>query len=93
MEVKDLLNEGRMIWGESKMTLDEIIPAMGVVFGDLCRWARNSISDASFHTQEELKKELGNMLFSTIRWCDDLGFDVEECIELAKDAQRKFKKS
>ena len=40
----------------------------------------------------ELKKELGNMIFSTIRWCDDLSFNPEECIELARKAQKEFVK-
>ena len=42
------------------------------------------------HTDEELKKELGNIIFSTIRWCDDLGYDPEECIRLAIDSQKKL---
>jgi len=39
-----------------------------------------------------LKKELGNMIFSNIRWCDDLGYDPEECIKIAIDCQEKFVK-
>jgi len=42
------------------------------------------------HTDEELKKEMGNIIFSTIRWCDDLGYDPEECINLARKAQKDF---
>lgn len=38
--------------------------------------------------EAEIKKELGNIIFSTIRWCDDLGLSPEECIELAKTAQK-----
>jgi len=34
----------------------------------------------------ELKKELGNIIFSTIRWVDDLGLDVLECLDLAIEA-------
>jgi hypothetical protein len=41
--------------------------------------------------EAELKKELGNVIFSTIRWCDDLGYTPEECIELAKQAQKKYR--
>jgi len=33
---------------------------------------------------------LGNTIFSTIRFCDDLGFDPEECIELAIKCQEEF---
>ena len=43
-------------------------------------------------TDNELKKEFGNLIFATIRWCDNLGYDPEECIKIAMDCQKKFKK-
>lgn len=92
MEIKDLLKQGREIWGEKKLTLVQIIPRMGKVFGDICRWERNAPKDEATHIDEELKKELGNMIFSTIRWADDLGYDPEECVNLAIDSQKKFEK-
>ncbi len=92
MEIKKLLKQAREIWGDERLTLSEIIVRMGKVFGDLCRWERDALKNRDTHTDEELKKELGNMIFSTIRWCDDLGYDPEECIEIAKQAQEKFVK-
>jgi len=92
MKIRALLKEARKIWGEEKLSLGEIIVRMGKVFGDLCCWERDAIKDKNTHTDEELKKELGNIIFSTIRWCDDLGYDPEECIEIAKKGQKKFKK-
>ena len=92
MEIKELLKEGRSIWGEKKCNLSEIIIRMGKVFGDICRWERNAEKDKEKHTEEELKKELGNIIFTTITWCDDLGYDPEECIKLAIDCQKKFPK-
>jgi hypothetical protein len=83
MEIKELLKIGRGIWGNEKYNLSQIIVRMGKVFGDICRWERNEKKDREFHTDEELKKELGNIIFSTIRWCDDLGYDPEDCINLA----------
>ncbi len=80
MEIKKLLFQARQIWGDEKLSLSQIIVRMGKVFGDLCRWERNAKKDKETHTEEELKKELGNIIFSTIRWCDDLGYDPEECI-------------
>ena len=74
------------------MSLSQIIVRMGKVFGDICRWERDAIKDKSVHNEEELKKELGNIIFSTIRWCDDLGFDPEDCIKEAIECQKKFKK-
>lgn len=43
--------------------------------------------------KKDLKKQLGNLIFSTIRWIDDLGLDPIECLELAIAAQEKFAKS
>jgi hypothetical protein len=87
MEIKNLLNQDREIWGGQKLNLSQIIVCMGKVFGDICRCERDAVND------EELKKELGNIIFSTIRWCDDLGYDPEECISIAIDCQKKFQKS
>lgn len=65
---------------------------MGKVFGDICRWERDELKDKRTHSDEEIKKEFGNMIFSGIRWCDDLGYDPEECINLAMEAQEGFVK-
>ena len=62
---------------------------MGVVYGDICRHVRDHAGNKTVD-EAEIKKELGNMLFSTIRWADDLGFSPEECIELAKAAQQRY---
>ncbi|MDD4606963.1 MAG: hypothetical protein PHS07_01295 [Patescibacteria group bacterium] len=92
MEVRDLLIMGRQIWGEEKLNLNQIIVRMGKVFGDICRYERDAIKDKNLHTDEELKKEMGNIIFSTIRWCDDLNYDPKECIEIAIQSQKKFLK-
>ncbi|MFH1427034.1 MAG: hypothetical protein ABIG60_00700 [Patescibacteria group bacterium] len=91
MEIRQLLKQAREIWGDDyKMSLAEIIIALGVVYGDLCRYERNALKDAQKHNINELRKELGNIIFSTIRWCDDLNLDPEECIKEAIKAQKKF---
>jgi hypothetical protein len=90
MEIQALLAESRALWGEKRLTLAQIIVRMGVDFGKLCRWERNADKDRDTHTEVELKRHLGNLLFSLIRWCDDLGYDPNECILLAKDSQKKF---
>lgn len=89
MEVKHLLKKTKEIF-EDKMTLSEIIPAMGKIFGDICRWQRNAFKDRKTHTDAELKKEMGNMILSSIRWCDSLGYDPQECINLALKCQKDF---
>jgi hypothetical protein len=91
MEIKQLLIDSRVIWGGNKCNLPQLIIRMGKVFGDICRYARNEkMTDRA--SGDELKKELGNMIFSTIRWCDDLGYDPEECINLAIKAQKDYPK-
>ncbi len=92
MDIKGLLKESRDIWDNEKLTLAQIIVRMGKNLGDMCRWERGAEKDATTHTDADLKKELGNMIFSTIRWCDDLGYDPEECIAIAQEAQKKFAK-
>lgn len=91
MEIINLLSIGRKIWGNDKFDLGQIIVRMGKIFGDICRYARNEKkTDAVL--EADLKKELGNMIFSTIRWCDDLGYDPEECIDIAIKAQKNYQK-
>ena len=90
MDIKDLLKQSRTIWGEERLSLSQIIVRLGVIVGDLCRWERNADKDEATRNDTELKKELGNVIFSTVRWCDDLGFDPEECIELSMKSQEKF---
>lgn len=92
MEIDGLLKKSREIWCNDKITLSQIIVRMGKVFGDICRWERDAVKDKELHTDEELKKEFGNMIFSTVRWCDDLGYDPVECINIAIECQKKFKK-
>ena len=92
MTIHDLLREAQEIWGEERLTLGQVIVRLGVDFGKLCRWERNADKDRAAHTDEALKTELGNILFSMIRWTNDLGFDPEECIALAKAKQAQFAK-
>lgn len=92
MDINQLLQEARSIWGNDKLTLDEILIRQGVTIGDLHRLARDH-DEGQALDEAELKKELGNVIFSTIRWCDDLGYTPEECIELAKQAQVKYRQA
>ncbi len=89
MTIQDLLKEGRTIWGDKPMTLEHITVAMGVVYGDVCRQARAKIERGEVDDQE-LQKELGNLLMSIVRWCNDLGYDPEKCIALARQSQLKY---
>jgi hypothetical protein len=103
MTITKLLKEARTIWGKRSpdadqttiklKELDRIIVRMGVVYGDICRWRRERDRiPKNGPLYDELQKEMGNMILSTIRWCDDLGFDPEDCIVRAIDCQQHFKK-
>jgi hypothetical protein len=103
-----LLVQARQIWGADELTLPMIVLRLTVGVGDLARLARDGspvkpgdghnftaavIAEKRLQYQREIKKELGNIIFSTIRWIDDLGLDVLECLDLAIEAQEKFAKS
>lgn len=91
--------QARQIWGPSDQPpIDFVVLRLTVGVGDLARLARDLWTgdvDAQDHERwkRELKKELGNVVFSMIRWIDDLGLDVLECLDLAIEAQEKFAKS
>jgi hypothetical protein len=92
--------QARQIWGTDKLALRAVVNRLMVGVGDLARLARDggapiaqnfAVDQKSWN--HELKKELGNVVFSTIRWIDDLGLDVLECLDLAIEAQEKFASS
>ncbi len=89
MTIRELLKQAEEIWGDEKLSLAQIIVRLGKVFGDICRWERNAPKDRERHSGEELKKELGNLIFSTIKFSRELGYDPEECINLAIKAQKE----
>lgn len=91
--------QGRQIWGDTRHSLLEIAVRLVVGAGDIARLARDGRphgfnlerhQEITNAYDRELKKELGNIIFSTVRWVDDLGFDVLECLDLAIEAQEKF---
>lgn len=91
---------------DRKHTLEEIVVRLMVGVGYLARLTRNGRPDINSHREArgalvvnttgrdtwnyEVKKELGNVLLSTIRWIDDLGLDVLKCLDLAIGAQEQF---
>lgn len=85
MHLEELLKEARSVWGDLRMDKSEIAIALGVIYGDICRQIRDAAVD-----DEQLKKEFGNVIFSMVRWMDDLNFDAEECITRAMQAQKAY---
>lgn len=91
MDLDDILKKGRSIWGDDKLSLEEIIVRLSVVVGDISRLARDEAEGGKALDAEELKKELGNVIVSVIRWCDDLGYSPEDCVKLAVRAQESYR--
>ena len=90
--VQSLLEEARSIWGPAKVeNLDKIIVRTVITLGDIGRVARGADKDPrGDKARAELEKELGNLIFSTLRFCDDLGLSPTACIDAAISAQREF---
>lgn len=83
-----LLADARRIWAD-RMPPEAIVIAMAVTFGDIARQVRDH-SEGKPVDPGELPKELGNMILSTIRWADDLGFDIDRCLSSAFESQRRY---
>ncbi len=90
MNTDDLLEQARKLW-PNKATEQDIAIAMGVIYGDICRYVRDHAEGKEVDSTE-FKKELGNIIFSTIRWCDDMGYTPEECLGLAIEAHARYVK-
>lgn len=89
MSIEEILAQARRTWGDKPMTLAHIALAAEVVAGDIARQARNDLEGRPAD-KTELQKELGNLISSAIRWCDDLGFDPGECVLLSQNAQEAY---
>lgn len=92
MTLQELLATERSIWGDDTQELEHIVVCMGKTYGDIAKQARNKLEKGEID-EAELKKELGNMIASTTRWIDDLGFSVEDCIDSALESQRAYRQN
>lgn len=92
METREISKYTKEIWGSEKMELSKVIVIIGKVFGDICCWERNYAKDVNTHTDDDLKKELGHLIVCGIKFSEQLGYDPEECIQLALESQRKISK-
>jgi len=59
MEIKELLEKSKSIWGDEKLNLSQIIVRTGKVFGDICRFERDAQKDKETHNDYEFKKRVG----------------------------------
>ncbi len=92
MEIKEISKQTKEIWQDEKLSLSQMIVVLGKVFGDICRWERDYVKDKNSHTDNDLKKELGNLIVCGIKFSENLGYDPEECIRLALESQKKISK-
>ena len=92
MEIKEISKQTQEIWQDEKLSLSRMIVVLGKVFGDICRWERDYVKDKNSHTDNDLKKELGNLIVCGIKFSENLGYDPEECIRLALESQKKISK-
>lgn len=89
--VEQLLKLAESIWGHRtwRMDLAQVTIALGVVAGDINRAARDSQEGRAVNGAE-VRKELGNLILSAVRWCAELGYSPAEAVEAAAEAQRRY---
>lgn len=87
--IKDVLDWATQTWGENHVDVHEIVTRISVMNGDLARQARG-VSEGQAVDHHEIKKELGNFFLSSLRWARDMGYDPDECIALARNAQERY---
>lgn len=92
MEISELKSLAGEIWRDKSCDLPQVVVRLGKVIGDICRYTRNALPSDRDQGEAGLKKELGNVIFSAIAWCVDLGYEPEDCIKLAFIAQKEYQK-
>lgn len=90
MDTTQILKTGRQIWGPDRQSLEHVLACLVKINGDIAAQVRNKHENGSVNTSE-LQKEFGNLVVSSLRWMDDLGFDIEKCLKLALDSQQAYK--
>lgn len=85
-----MLSRARTIWANAPpVDADRLVVLLAVVLGDLARQGRARMEGGDVD-REALAKELGNVLLSVVRWCDDLDLDPAGCVERAIKAQQVY---
>jgi hypothetical protein len=88
LTLASILADGRRRWPE-RMSPAEIVVALGVVFGDLCRHQRE-LDESGLFNLGEFSRELGNLVLSGVRWIDDLELSVETTLKRAAESQDRY---
>lgn len=91
--LSELLARARQIWDQQPaMSLEHVAVAACTVTGDIARISRAQLEGGGVD-EDDLKRELGNLVVSGLRWASDLGLDVGECVAAAETAQRRYVES
>lgn len=78
-------------WDGPPAPLQEIPVFAAVVLGDVARAARRVIEeDDPDGAEREAGRELGNLVLSSLRWMEDLGLEVTDCLEAAARSQAEY---
>lgn len=89
MSIEEILDEQRKIWGKKGQTPDHILASLLVTVGDIARQMRD-LHEKGKLDKAELEKEFGNLITSTIRWCDDLAINPAKAVKVSLKAHEKY---
>ncbi|MFC1700935.1 hypothetical protein ACFLZ0_02260 [Patescibacteria group bacterium] len=87
MTINEILEKRKEICGDERLVtydIDDIRDEEVIYYNVRCKY-KGGVDD------EKSTRILGNLIFFTIGLCHDLGYDVEECIEMAIENQRKIR--
>lgn len=86
---KELLAIARDAWPLSTPLACHMPTTLAVVLGDFARLVRDGGDPDA--TNSAASRELGNLILNALRYADDLGLDVDDCIASAAAAQRAYR--
>ena len=89
MTLNAILSQARAIWGPTPTPLPHMAVVLGVVVGDISRQGRAEVEGYRVN-DDELAKELGNLVLTAVRFMDDRGYRLGHCIGLAADSQTTY---
>jgi hypothetical protein len=94
----DLLATARDIWqGTPPLGLEHGALVLAKIVGDLAGALRDRHEGVTWHSELDesrcwgtVYRELGNLLLTVPRLIEDAGLPLQECLELAEQAQRDY---
>jgi hypothetical protein len=87
--LRDLTDAASAIWGSTTTPLHDGVLSVLIPLADVARQARIGLEGNEVDRQE-LAKEYGNIILTTLRFIRDAGLDPEACVRLAEAAQSRY---